>query len=89
LSLLHADFNLSDTNGLDCCIAAAADLMFYSQLRTGEVLPTNSFIAQYDFKAMPRVSDLSKANNAGSKKLSLPKTKTSQIRGNKVMVPVQ
>ncbi|KAJ4478893.1 hypothetical protein C8R41DRAFT_922757 [Lentinula lateritia] len=89
LSMLHADLDLSDTNGLDCCIAAAADLMFYSQLRAGEVLSTNSSIAQYDFKAMPRVSDLSKANNAGSKKLSLPKTKTNQMRGDKVMVPVQ
>ncbi|KAJ3813311.1 hypothetical protein F5876DRAFT_74033 [Lentinula aff. lateritia] len=89
LSTLHADLDLADTNSLDCCIAAAANLMFYSQLRAEEVLPTNSSITLYDFKAMPRVSDLSKANNAGSKRLFLPKTKTSQMRGDKVMVPVQ
>ncbi|KAJ3847696.1 hypothetical protein EV368DRAFT_50710 [Lentinula lateritia] len=89
LSILHSDLDLSDSNGLDCCIAAAADLMFYSQLRAGEVLPTNSSVPQYDFSAMPRVSDLDKTNSTGSKKLFLPKTKTSQTGGDKVMIPVQ
>ncbi|KAJ3904589.1 hypothetical protein F5879DRAFT_989103 [Lentinula edodes] len=89
LSILHAELDLSDTNGLDCCIAAAADLMFYSQLRAGEILPTNSSFSQYNTKFMPKISDLSKTNAAGSKRLFLPRTKTSQMRGDKVMVPVQ
>ncbi|KAJ3804656.1 hypothetical protein F5876DRAFT_53110, partial [Lentinula aff. lateritia] len=90
LSILHTDLDLSDSNGLDCVIAATADLMFYSQLRAGEVLPTNSTVSQYDTSAMPRVvSDLGKANSTGSKQLFLPKTKTNQTRGDKVMIPVQ
>ncbi|KAJ3924674.1 MAG: hypothetical protein NXY57DRAFT_969322 [Lentinula lateritia] len=85
LSILHAELDLSDTNGLDCCIAAAADLMFYSQLRAGEILPTNSSFSQYNTKFMPKISDLSKTNAAGLKRLFLPRTKTSQMRGDKVM----
>ncbi|KAJ4486407.1 hypothetical protein C8R41DRAFT_838186 [Lentinula lateritia] len=89
LSILHAELDLTDTNGLDCCIAAAADLMFYSQLRAGEILPTNSSLAQYDTRSMPRVCDLSKPTSSGSRQLFLPRTKTSQQRGEKVMIPVQ
>ncbi|KAH7873637.1 uncharacterized protein C8R40DRAFT_991498, partial [Lentinula edodes] len=81
LSVLHAELDLSDTNGLDCCIAAAADLMLYSQLRAGEILPTNSSFSRYNTKFMPKISDLSKTNAAGSKRLFLPRTKTSQMRG--------
>ncbi|KAJ4499666.1 hypothetical protein C8R41DRAFT_814741 [Lentinula lateritia] len=89
LSILHAELDLTDKNGLDCCIAAAADLMFYSQLRAGEILPTNSSLVRYNTKSMPRVCDLSKPTSSGSKQLFLPRTKTSQQRGEKVMVPVQ
>ncbi|KAJ3831459.1 hypothetical protein F5878DRAFT_667530 [Lentinula raphanica] len=87
LRILHD--NLSAESGLDVCVAAAAKVMMYGQLRSGEVLPTNSDVRRYDSTKMPLASHLSPLNSSGSRCLFLPSTKTSQNRGDEVLIPVQ
>ncbi|KAJ3723844.1 hypothetical protein C8R42DRAFT_578085 [Lentinula raphanica] len=87
LRVLHD--NLSANSGLDLCVAAAAKVMMYGQLRSGEVLPTNSDVLRYDSTKMPLASHLGPLNSSGSCCLSLPSTKTSQNRGDEVLIPIQ
>ncbi|KAJ3824922.1 hypothetical protein F5880DRAFT_1611566 [Lentinula raphanica] len=87
LRLLHD--GLSAGSGLDVCVAAAAKVMMYGQLRSGEVLPTNSDVRRYDSSKMPLVQQLGPLNSAGSRCLFLPSTKTSHHRGDEVLIPVQ
>ncbi|KAJ3710723.1 hypothetical protein C8R42DRAFT_596714 [Lentinula raphanica] len=81
--------SLSSGSGLDVCVAAAAKTMMYGQLRSGEVLPTNSDVARYNSSSMPLAQHLGPVNESGSRSLFLPSTKTSQRRGDEVLVPVQ
>ncbi|KAJ3819466.1 hypothetical protein F5880DRAFT_1489613 [Lentinula raphanica] len=81
--------SLSPDSGLDVCIAAAAKTMMYGQLRSGEVLPTNSNVLRYDPTSMPLAQHLRPVNSSGSRCLFLPCTKTSQQRGDEVLIPVQ
>ncbi|KAJ3771947.1 hypothetical protein FB446DRAFT_644331 [Lentinula raphanica] len=80
---------LSADSGLDVCIAAAAKTMMYGQLRSGEVLPTNSDVLRYNSASMPLAQHLGPINASGSRCLFLPSTKTSQQRGDEVLIPVQ
>lgn len=67
----------------------AADLMFYGQLRVGEVLPDSDSIAQYNPLKHPRVLDLGQPNEQGTRSLFLPSTKTSRNRGETTSIAVQ
>ncbi|KAJ3772575.1 hypothetical protein FB446DRAFT_703769 [Lentinula raphanica] len=87
LRLLHDD--LSAESGLDVCVAAAAKVMMYGQLRSGEVLPTNSDVRRYDSSKMPLGRHLGPLNASGSRSLFLPSTKTCQNRGDEALIPVQ
>ncbi|KAJ3723928.1 hypothetical protein C8R42DRAFT_578379 [Lentinula raphanica] len=80
---------LSAQSGLDVCVAAAAKTMMYGQLRSGEVLPTNSDILRYDSSIMPLAHHLGPVNSSGSRCLFLPSTKTTRQRGDEVLIPVQ
>lgn len=86
---LHTDLNINGNDGKDAAIIAAADLMFYGQLRTGEVLPDSDSIAQYNPLKHPRVSDLGQPNKQGTRSLFLPSTKTSRNRGETASITVQ
>ncbi|KAJ3766676.1 hypothetical protein FB446DRAFT_767347 [Lentinula raphanica] len=87
LCILHD--NLSLHSGLDACVAAAAKVMMYGQLCSGEVLPTNSNIIRYDHRKFPLASDLGPLNTSGSRCLHLPSTKTMHTRGDDILIPVQ
>ncbi|KAJ3831875.1 hypothetical protein F5878DRAFT_548972 [Lentinula raphanica] len=80
---------LSTQCGLDVCVAAAAKVMMYGQLCSGEVLPTNSDIHRYDSSSMPLARNLGPVNSSGSRCLFLPSTKTTHQRGDEVLIPVQ
>ncbi|KAJ3974907.1 hypothetical protein EV361DRAFT_892163 [Lentinula raphanica] len=80
---------LSPRSGLDVCVAAAAKVMMYGQLRAGEVLPTNSDVLRYNSSTMPLARHLGPVNASGSRSLVLPSTKTTRQRGDEVLVPVQ
>lgn len=86
---LHTDLNLDGNNGKDAAIAAAADLMFFGQLRAGEVLPDSSITSLYDSCKHPRVSDLGPVNSQGTCSLFLPSTKTSRNRGESASITQQ
>ncbi|KAJ3711162.1 hypothetical protein C8R42DRAFT_689668 [Lentinula raphanica] len=87
LRVLHD--GLSAESGLDVCVAAAAKVMMYAQLRSGEVLTTNSDVRRYDSSKMPLAKHLGSLNSSGSRSLFLPSTKTCQNRGDEVLIPVQ
>ncbi|KAJ3776709.1 hypothetical protein FB446DRAFT_635544 [Lentinula raphanica] len=80
---------LSHQSGLDVCVAAAAKVMMYGQLRSGEVLPSNSDVLKYDSLSMPLAQHLGSVNDSGSRCLFLPSTKTTHRRGDDVLIPVQ
>ncbi|KAE9388885.1 hypothetical protein BT96DRAFT_1072399, partial [Gymnopus androsaceus JB14] len=51
LAFLHTDLDLDGTDGKEFAIVAAADLMFFGQLRAGEVLPKSPDTACYDLES--------------------------------------
>ncbi|KAJ3819607.1 DNA breaking-rejoining enzyme [Lentinula raphanica] len=63
----------------------AAVLLFFGQMRAIEVLPHSSAIGSYP-KSLPRVRDLTEPNENGARFLHLLKTKTQQVRGEKVIL---
>ncbi|KAJ3710039.1 hypothetical protein C8R42DRAFT_649027 [Lentinula raphanica] len=71
--------------GFRRCRNAAAVLLFFGQMRAIEALPHSSSINAYP-TFLPRVRDLAEPNGNGARVLHLPKTKTQQVRGEKVVV---
>ncbi|KAJ3830862.1 hypothetical protein F5878DRAFT_514925, partial [Lentinula raphanica] len=71
--------------GFRRCRNAAAVLLFFGQMRAIEALPHSSSINAYP-TFLPRVRDLAEPNENGARILHLPKTKTQQVRGEKVVV---
>ncbi|KAJ3969665.1 hypothetical protein EV361DRAFT_1034919 [Lentinula raphanica] len=65
------------------CRDAAASTAFYGLLRLGEILPDKD----EDLPSLPRVRDLSIPSFDLQGTLFLPKTKTAQISGEKVVIP--
>ncbi|KAJ3859841.1 hypothetical protein EV359DRAFT_2400, partial [Lentinula novae-zelandiae] len=84
LDLLHDELDKSGHTALNSCIVACVDMVFYGQLRLGEVLSHSSIPANYDSLKLPLVSDLTvpaKTDRSMLAKLRLPCTKTHQSRG--------
>ncbi|KAJ3768134.1 hypothetical protein FB446DRAFT_650975 [Lentinula raphanica] len=71
--------------GFRRCRNAAAMLLFFGQMRAVEALPCSSAVESYP-KSLPRVRDLAEPNGDGARSLHLPKTKTQQVRGEKVII---
>ncbi|KAJ3824523.1 DNA breaking-rejoining enzyme [Lentinula raphanica] len=71
--------------GFRRCRNAAAVLLFFGQMRAIEALPHSSDINSYP-RLLPRVQDLAESNANGTRILQLPKTKTQQVRGEKVVL---
>ncbi|KAJ3858199.1 hypothetical protein EV359DRAFT_5047, partial [Lentinula novae-zelandiae] len=84
LDLLHDELDKSGHTALNSCIVACADVVFYGQLRLGEVLSHSSIPTNYNSSKLPLVGDLTvpaKTDHSTSAKLRLPCTKTHQSRG--------
>ncbi|KAJ3714527.1 hypothetical protein C8R42DRAFT_591282 [Lentinula raphanica] len=77
--------NQEGEEGFRKCRNAAALLLFFGQMRAVEVLPRSSDINSYP-KSLPRIRDLTEPNGDGTRLLHLPKTKTQQVRGEKVII---
>ncbi|KAJ3830808.1 DNA breaking-rejoining enzyme, partial [Lentinula raphanica] len=71
--------------GFRRCRNAAAMLLFFGQMRAVEALPRSSAVESYP-KSLPHVRDLAEPNGDGAHSLHLPKTKTQQVRGEKVII---
>ncbi|KAJ3816375.1 hypothetical protein F5880DRAFT_1494351 [Lentinula raphanica] len=71
--------------GFRHCRNAAAMLLFFGQMRAIEALPRSSAVHSYP-NSLPRVRDLAEPNGEGARILHLPKTKTQQVRGEKVVI---
>ncbi|KAJ3751811.1 hypothetical protein EV360DRAFT_75898 [Lentinula raphanica] len=65
------------------CRDAAASTAFYGLLRLGEILPET----EEDLASLPRVRNLSITSFESQGILFLPKTKTAQISGERVVIP--
>ncbi|KAG8707222.1 hypothetical protein FRC09_001959 [Ceratobasidium sp. 395] len=86
LEALHR--RLHDGNSEDRAVLAAALLAFSSLLRLGEILGSSS--RKFDPKQFPSRSSLGPPISAnGARLLQLPRTKTSQIHGEQVLVSPQ
>ncbi|KAE9394196.1 hypothetical protein BT96DRAFT_943354 [Gymnopus androsaceus JB14] len=86
LRLLHEGLDLSGKCGKDRAIAAAAKALFAGQMRAGEPLGSSPALSDFDHNTFPTVGDLLPPNNTGEHILCLPKTKTPQSRGEKVIL---
>ncbi|KAJ3746887.1 hypothetical protein EV360DRAFT_28200, partial [Lentinula raphanica] len=74
---------LNSSEHFIACRDAAASTAFYGLLRLGEILPeTNE-----DLPSLPKVRNLSIHSFESQGILFLPKTKTAQISGEKVVIP--
>ncbi|KAJ3720063.1 hypothetical protein C8R42DRAFT_672545 [Lentinula raphanica] len=71
--------------GFRHCRNAAAVLLFFGQMRAIEALPHSSAVDSYP-RSLPRIQDLTEPNGNGTRTLHLPKTKTQQVRGEKVVI---
>ncbi|KAE9384128.1 hypothetical protein BT96DRAFT_842736, partial [Gymnopus androsaceus JB14] len=89
LELLYAHMDLDGDDGKELAIVAAAAMMFYGQLRAGEVLPDSSDLSCYNPREHPIVSDLGEPNDQGTCSLRLPSTKTSRNRGESASIASQ
>lgn len=89
LTILLDEMRLDGSDGKEAAIAAAAHLMFFGQLRAGEVLPDSPLTSRYDLQKHPKVSDLGPANEQGTRSLFLPSTKTSRNRGETASIATQ
>lgn len=89
LRILHEGLDLSGNCGKDHAIAAAAKALFAGQMRAGELLGKSPDLKDFDSQALPSVKHLLPPNNTGERILHLPQTKTSQTRGEKVILAEQ
>lgn len=90
LQSLVSKLNLDEQNGLDYAIRAGATACFFGQLRAGEIFSASSDDPKdYDFTQLPVVKNLGPANEAGDRKLHLPKTKVSQAQGETIILTTQ
>ncbi|THV00695.1 hypothetical protein K435DRAFT_656730 [Dendrothele bispora CBS 962.96] len=90
---LHAALSKSD-RGEDLATLAGGKLGMLGQLRMGEILPTNSDPSLFDCTKFPRVMDVTELPSLPDQKygaldLSLPSTKTTGNRGDRVHVAIQ
>lgn len=58
LRLLHSNLTLNGSDGKESATFAAATLMFYGQLRAGEVLTDSPLLSRFNAQKHPRVCDL-------------------------------
>ncbi|KAE9407661.1 hypothetical protein BT96DRAFT_809122, partial [Gymnopus androsaceus JB14] len=86
LRVLHESLDLSGKCGKDHAIAAAAKALFAGQMCAGKLLGSSPALSDFNHKAFPAVRDLLPPNNTGECILRLPKTKTAQSRGEKVIL---
>ncbi|KAJ3831111.1 hypothetical protein F5878DRAFT_636411 [Lentinula raphanica] len=71
--------------GFRRCRNAVASVLFFGQMRANEALPRSSTTNMCP-TSLPRVRDLANPNGDGARILYLPKTKTQQVRGEKVVI---
>ncbi|KAE9384337.1 hypothetical protein BT96DRAFT_771237, partial [Gymnopus androsaceus JB14] len=89
LRVLHEGLDLPGKCGKDYAIAAAAKALFAGQMRSGAILATSPNPDDYNPSELPAVSDLLPPNSTSKRNLRLPKMKTSQTRGEKVVLGAQ
>lgn len=90
LHLLHKDLDLSGKeDGLDVCTIAAANTLFYGQIRSGKLLPSSPFVEKFDRKLHSTVACLRAYNADRSRRLKLPSTKMEPIRGEEIILSAQ
>ncbi|KAJ3770232.1 DNA breaking-rejoining enzyme [Lentinula raphanica] len=71
--------------GFRRCRNAVATVLFFGQMRANEALPRSSTVESLP-NSLPRVRDLAEPNGEGARILHLPKTKTQQVHGEKVVI---
>lgn len=89
LNLLHNDLDNTGQGAFNSCVTVCADLVFYGQLRLGEVLLHSPLTTNYNSSKLPLVRDLNIphiSDHKSSAKLRLPCTKTHQARGESVVL---
>ncbi|KAH7872205.1 uncharacterized protein C8R40DRAFT_1071976 [Lentinula edodes] len=89
LNLLHDDLDNTGQGAFNSCVTACADLVFYGQLRLGEVLSHSPLTTNYNSSKLLLVRDLNIphiSDHKSSAKLRLPCTKTHQARGESVVL---
>ncbi|KAE9388092.1 hypothetical protein BT96DRAFT_836771 [Gymnopus androsaceus JB14] len=87
ITLLHNRLNLSGSNGLHSCVAAAARSPFAGQMRAGKPLADNPNVDEYNHFDHPSIASLGPQSAEGTKCLKLPKTKVKQTKGETVIIP--
>ena len=81
---------LSRTSGLDNCIRAICLLSFFSQLRSGEILPPTQELEKFDPHRHATFRNIAESTaDNGACNLHLPWSKTQKGRGEDVWVPRQ
>ena len=91
ISMLH-DLNrgLSRSSGLDICIRAICLLSFFSQLRSGELLPPTQNLQKFNPLHHATFSHIAQSTaKNGACGLHLPWSKTQKARGDDVWIPRQ
>ena len=85
---LNRGFNKS--SGLDICIRAICLLSFFSQLRSGELLPPSSDLSKFNSLRHATFAHIAESTaENGTCNLHLPWSKTQKARGDDVWIPRQ
>lgn len=88
LRVLHDDLDLN--SGMDACVLALATMAMFGQLRLGEITPSSGNQSKIKDFSFPTIQNISGPTSVmGSRKIHLPKSKTSQNRGEDIILAKQ
>jgi hypothetical protein len=81
---------LNRTSGLDICVRAICLISFFSQLRSGEILPPTQELKKFNHLRHATFANISESTAVnGACNLHLPWSKTQKSRGDDVWIPRQ